>query len=161
MRAIVSTGPIYSIVEACSRGSLDRCGCKATHGRIHYKPQRHISKHNRSFRSSSQEDGKQNKERVFQLLKSHQREQVSWSWRGCDSNIGFAYRISKSFMDEPERRFGRDFKSDVHLHNYEAGRLVSSKILSCLIYFEICIFNCFTFTLLHIHIHLYHLFIFV
>lgn len=120
VRAIVSTGPIYSIVEACSRGSLDRCGCKTAHGRIHYKPRRHTDKHNLSSSSSSQ-DG----ERVFHLLKSHQYEQVSWNWRGCESNIGFAYRISKSFMDEPERRFGRDFKSDVHLHNYEAGRLAS------------------------------------
>lgn len=43
----------------------------------------------------------------------------------CNNYISYAYRKSKEFLDENLWKRGNDFKNQILLHNYEAGRLVS------------------------------------
>ena len=54
-----------------------------------------------------------------------------FEWGGCDDNINFGYKKSKQFLvgeRVDERRFPRKVITQrVTQHNYEAGRLVSSK----------------------------------
>lgn len=42
----------------------------------------------------------------------------------CNNYINFAYKKSKEFLDENLRKKRNDFKNQILLHNYEAGRLV-------------------------------------
>ena len=50
-----------------------------------------------------------------------------WKWGGCSDNVGFGEKISKQYIDELET--GKDERAIVNLHNNEAGRRVSSRLV--------------------------------
>lgn len=52
----------------------------------------------------------------------------NWVWGGCADDVGFAYTKSKEFVDV-ERKHGNDFGIVLQHHNYEAGRLASTKYM--------------------------------
>ncbi|KAJ6216649.1 hypothetical protein RDWZM_007806 [Blomia tropicalis] len=47
----------------------------------------------------------------------------------CNNYINFAYKKSKEFLDENLRKKRNDFKNQILLHNYEAGRLAVKNYL--------------------------------
>lgn len=47
----------------------------------------------------------------------------NWEWGGCADNVQHGYKKSREFMDARYRRRS-DLKTQVMLHNNEAGRLV-------------------------------------
>jgi wingless-type MMTV integration site family protein 6 len=46
-----------------------------------------------------------------------------WEWGGCADNVQHGYKKSREFMDAKYRKRS-DLKTQVMLHNNEAGRLV-------------------------------------
>ena len=48
----------------------------------------------------------------------------NWEWGGCADNVQHGYKKSREFMDARYRRRS-DLKTQVMLHNNEAGRLVN------------------------------------
>lgn len=47
-----------------------------------------------------------------------------WKWGGCADNVQHGYKKSREFMDAKYRKRS-DLKTQVMLHNNEAGRLVN------------------------------------
>lgn len=50
-----------------------------------------------------------------------------WIWGGCSDNAIYASKFAGRFMDSREK--SRDFKSQMNLHNNQAGRLVSELLV--------------------------------
>lgn len=46
-----------------------------------------------------------------------------WKWGGCSHNMDFGVEFSKLFLDCREK--AGDIQSKIHLHNNQAGRMVS------------------------------------
>lgn len=53
-----------------------------------------------------------------------------WEWGGCADNVQHGYKKSREFMDAKYRKRS-DLKTQVMLHNNEAGRLVKLFIFTC------------------------------
>ncbi len=53
-----------------------------------------------------------------------------WEWGGCADNVQHGYKKSREFMDAKYRKRS-DLKTQVMLHNNEAGRLVKFFIFTC------------------------------
>ncbi|CAG0883852.1 unnamed protein product [Darwinula stevensoni] len=51
-----------------------------------------------------------------------QMTNAHWHWHGCSDNVRYGYTKAKQFMDGRYRRRS-DSKTNVKLHNYEAGRV--------------------------------------
>lgn len=47
----------------------------------------------------------------------------------CNNYINYAYRKSRDFLDENLWKRRNDFKNQILLHNYEAGRLVGDFLI--------------------------------
>ena len=52
-----------------------------------------------------------------------------WEWGGCADNVKYGYKKSREFMDAKYRKRS-DLKTQVMLHNNEAGRLVCAHTFS-------------------------------
>ena len=50
-----------------------------------------------------------------------------WIWGGCSDNAIYASKFAGRFMDSREK--SRDIKSQMNLHNNQAGRLVSELLV--------------------------------
>lgn len=98
--AITSAAVTHSIARACSEGSIETCNCDFSH----HKGRPHSS-------NSPAVSGVRD-----------------WEWGGCSDNIAFGFRFSREFVDTGER--GRSLREKMNLHNNEAGRMVSTYILT-------------------------------
>lgn len=58
--------------------------------------------------------------------KKYEKSKISsrWKWGGCSHNMDFGVEFSKLFLDCREK--AGDIQSKIHLHNNQAGRVVSS-----------------------------------
>lgn len=110
--AIVGAGALQAVAEGCSQGRLLSCSCRNTYG--HGPPiLRPPPGGSPPFPGSVTEND---------VLS---RVAEDWRWGGCLDDVAFAYAKSKEFIDvERNAHRGSDFRTMIHSHNYEAGRLV-------------------------------------
>jgi hypothetical protein len=95
---VVAAGVTYQVTRACTTGELLGCSC----------------------------DRKMKNRKNKKRLKFASMPEGDWEWEGCGGeNVDFGIKKSKDFLDTRYRKRS-DMKTLVKLHNYVAGRLVSS-----------------------------------
>lgn len=125
MHAMTSAAIVHKIATGCAQGSILDCYCDVK------------AKHFKTFHSNCNSyfvelffvlRKKILIESLFSLSLplSPYFEIVLFAENYCNNYISYAYRKSKEFLDENLWKKRNDFKNQILLHNYEAGRLVSS-----------------------------------
>ena len=99
--AITAAGVTHAVTQACSMGELPLCDCAKPQGHLPAAAQRELEQH----------PGRGN---------------TAWEWGGCGDDVQFGYAKSRQFMDAHWKKGGSDIRTQINLHNNEAGRLVST-----------------------------------
>uniref|UniRef100_UPI00358DDBC3 protein Wnt-6 isoform X1 n=2 Tax=Myxine glutinosa TaxID=7769 RepID=UPI00358DDBC3 len=100
--AITAAGVTHAVTQACSMGELPLCDCA--------KPQGHLP----AAAQREQHPGRGN---------------TAWEWGGCGDDVQFGYAKSRQFMDAHWKKGGSDIRTQINLHNNEAGRLAVSDFM--------------------------------
>jgi wingless-type MMTV integration site family protein 6 len=152
VNAITAAGISYTIAKACSMGELVECSCDKnlvrhnvllnsqmtsggssvdgamstnTNSNFNGKRER-TKKPRRNNNNGNKQQRNANKRKAPEGLPGMGE---NWEWSGCDDNVNFGNRKSKDFLDARYRRRS-DIKTLVRIHNNDAGRMVSSAVVS-------------------------------
>lgn len=154
MNAITAAGIAYTIAKACSMGELVECSCDKNLVRHNvllnnsqmttFDNAKNINSSNNNHKNRTKKPRRNGHKKQRNAYKKAQRKAQAppltadgtglplsgenWEWSGCDDNVNFGNRKSKDFLDARFRRRS-DIKTLVKIHNNDAGRLVSSKLI--------------------------------
>jgi len=119
LHAIISAGAMHGIMDACSNGRLIQCMCDSSVKDPLLNTGQPVSTDGLHSPPGGRSSAVAPRPAPAPTLSS-------FKLSGCADHIGFAYRKSKEFVDVDRKKSGSDFQVQVDLHNYEAGRLVST-----------------------------------